>query len=138
MLGFPRPQPTPESEPFWAGALAGELRVQQCDSCGHNQLYPRLLCTSCHERTMSWRPASGFGTIYSVTVVRRAPAPALADDVPYAIALVELDEGPRLMANVIGTPADAVAIGQRVRVDFDDEAEGVRVPRFRPAESTDD
>jgi uncharacterized OB-fold protein len=131
-LGQPRPQPTPESEQFWAGSLAGELRVQHCDSCGHDQLYPRLVCTRCHAQTLSWRASAGTGTVYAVTVVRRAPNPALADDIPYAIALVELDEGPRLMANIVGTAADDVAIGDRMTVDFDDEAEGVRVPRFRP------
>jgi uncharacterized OB-fold protein len=137
-LGFPRPQPSTESEPFWAGALVGELRVQHCDTCGHNQLYPRAVCTNCYAETLSWQAASGLGTIYTVTVVRRAPSPDQAADIPYAIALVELDEGPRLMTNIAGCPPEEATIGRRVQVEFDEEAEGVRVPRFRLAATDGD
>ena len=131
-LGYPRPLPIQESEPFWAGTLVGELRAQHCNACGHDQLYPRTVCTACHREDLSWRAVSGLGTEYSVTVVPLAPRPDLAEDVPYAIALIELDEGPRLMSNVVGCAPEAVRIGQRMQVEFDDEAEGVRVPRFRP------
>ena len=134
MLSQPRPVPTVESAEFWNGTLGGELRVQHCTACGHNQLYPRSVCTNCHSADLTWRAASGAGSVYSVTVVRRAPNAALAADVPYAIALIELDEGPRLLANIVGCAPDDIRIDQRVRVDFDDECEGVRVPRFRPAE----
>jgi uncharacterized OB-fold protein len=111
--------------------------VQHCNACGHDQLYPRIVCTACHKADLSWRRATGGGSVYSVTVVRRAPSPAYADDVPYAIALVELDEGPRLMSNIVGCAPDDVRIGMRVAVDFDELAAGVRVPRFRPAEVSD-
>ena len=138
-LGYPRPVPSRESEQFWAGSLVGELRLQHCDACGHNQLYPRSVCTNCSRGSeLLWRRADGLGTVYAVTVIRRAPNPSLAEDVPYAVALVELDEGPRLMANVVGCSPDSVGIGMRVQVDFDDEADGVRVPRFRPSEVADD
>jgi uncharacterized OB-fold protein len=118
--------------PFWEGTREGELRVQHCNLCGHDQLYPRIVCTVCHRSDLSWRAASGRGSIYSVTVVRRAPSATYSADVPYAIALVELDEGPRLMSNIVGCDADDVRIGMRVVVDFDELAGDVRVPRFRP------
>jgi uncharacterized OB-fold protein len=111
--------------------------LQHCTACGHDQLYPRVICTKCFARDLVWQPASGRGAVYSVTVVRRAPSPAYAEDVPYVIALIDLDEGPRIMANVLGCPPEDVSIGQRVRIDFDDKAEGVRVPRFQPEEDSD-
>lgn len=131
-LGMPRPAPTHDSEPFWAATADGELIVQHCNACGHNQLYPRMLCVACHRQELDWWPASGRGTVYSVTVVRRAPSLHFVDDVPYAIALVDLVEGPRLMANIVGCPPQDVTIDLPVVVDFDDLAGGVRVPRFRP------
>jgi len=136
-LGLPRPAPSHDSGEFWAGTREGELRVQHCNSCGHDQLHPRIVCTACHSRDLGWRASSGTGSVYSVTVVRRAPSAAQADDVPYAIALVELDEGPRLMSNIVGCGPDDVRIGMRVAVEFDELAGDVRVPRFRPCEVSD-
>ena len=123
---------TDVSVPFWEAAGRGELVLQRCDDCEHVVWYPRALCPSCGSMSLRWTPASGTGTVYAVSVHHRPARPELADLVPYAIALVDLDEGVRMMARVIGveSPTDVV-IGQRVvwRPDPD----GGRAFLFEPA-----
>lgn len=114
----PLPHPTAETRPFWDGCSQGELRYQACTACGAVQLIPRSLCAQCHGSALAWRRSAGLGRILSHTTVHRAPTPAFRDDAPYAIALVDLDEGFRLMVNVKGGDGPAVAIGARVRVGF--------------------
>ncbi|GAA2591436.1 Zn-ribbon domain-containing OB-fold protein [Dactylosporangium fulvum] len=128
----PLPVPDQDSAGFWSAAAEHRLVVQHCDDCDADQLFPRLICTRCHGHALRLRPAAGTGTVYSCTVVRRAPSPAFAADVPYVVALVELAEGPRLMANIVDCVPDDVHIGMTVQVRFDDVAEGVSLPRFRP------
>ncbi len=130
MSGRPLPIPDQDSERFWAAAADHEFILQICRRCGRRQFYPRFTCVHCHAESLSWQPAPRDGTIYTVTVVRRAPSPALADEVPYSLALVELDAGPRLMANVVGAPPGEVRIGQRGTLGFRDLAPGVAIPQF--------
>ena len=119
------PPTTEFSEPFWEMARAGALGLQQCDDC-HLWTFPaRVLCPSCWSTALTWRPASGRGTLYSFTTVHRAPGPAFAADVPYTVALVTLAEGPRMMARLSG-PAE---IGAELTVEFDRDA-GTPLPRF--------
>lgn len=132
MTAKPLPHPDAETAPFWQAANRGELVVQRCDGCGHAQLYPRLYCTRCHAAALSWTPATGEATVHSYTVVRRAPSPAFAGDVPYVVALVDLAEGPRLMTNVVGCDPEDVRIGMPVRVVFDGDEQAL--PKFRPAD----
>jgi uncharacterized OB-fold protein len=128
----PLPAITAETRPFWDGCRQGELRYQVCRACGGPQFYPRALCARCGATELDWRRSSGEGTIHALTVVHRAPSPAFRDAVPYAIALVDLAEGFRMMANVVGTDPTRLAIGDRVRVVF--EARGdVTLPQFTPA-----
>ncbi len=110
------PQATAETRPFWEGCAAHELRYQRCAQCGHVQAIPRALCAHCHATSLAWQRASGRGRVLSVTTVRRAPTPAFAT--PYAIALLDMEEGFRLMANVRGT--HELAIGAPVRIVFRD------------------
>jgi len=130
----PRPLPavTAETQPFWDGCRQGELRYQVCRACGGPQFYPRALCARCGATALDWCRASGGGTVHAVTVVHRAPSAAFRDAVPYAIALVDLDEGFRMMANVVGADPARVAIGDRVRVVFETRGD-VALPQFTPA-----
>jgi uncharacterized OB-fold protein len=108
-------KPSESTKDYEEGLLAGVLRVQRCEVCGLAQLYPRILCVHCGAQSLRWEEASGKGSIYSYTVVRRAPSPEFADDVPYALALVDLDEGPRVLARIAITDFSALACGARAR-----------------------
>ena len=90
MTGKPVPVPTPETQPFWDGCAAGELRIQRCADCGRPYFYPRPVCPACGSRNVEWFTASGRATLYSY-VINHRPAPGFEDDAPYAIAVVELD-----------------------------------------------
>lgn len=132
MNGKPLPPINPASQPFWDACAQGRLLLQRCGDCGHLQLYPRLLCAACGSRTLGWVEASGRGTVKTFTIIRRAVSAAFEPDAPYVVALVELEEGPTLMSNIIGCDPASVAIGQPVRVTFEKRAEGVAVPQFEP------
>ena len=130
-IGKPVPQPTPESQPYWDGCLRGELLYQHCAGCGRAQFYPRSACASCGGTALEWRRSEGRGTLHAVTVVYRPPSAAFRLDVPYAVALVDLDEGFRMMANVVGGAPERVAIGDRVAVTFEQRGE-IALPQFQP------
>ena len=129
----PRPIATAETQPFWDGCARGELRVQKCGSCGRIQFPPRNFCVHCRASTLGWERCSGRGTVHSVTVVRRPALAAFKADAPYAIALVDLVEGVRMMMNIQGCAPEAVAIGELVEIVFEDRGEGVVVPQARVA-----
>lgn len=115
----PLPSPSPVTAPYWDAAREGRLLLRRCDACGAVSHPPRPLCVACWSDALSWIAASGRGTIVSATIVHQPPSPAYAADVPYVLAIVDLDEGPRMMANVVGCDPRAVRIGARVRVTFE-------------------
>lgn len=115
MTGKPLPSPTAETLPFWQACAEGRLVFQHCATCGHAQFPPRSRCLGCDAPGPGWRESARLGTVHTFTVVERAPSAAFRGDLPYAIALVDLDEGVRMMMNVRGT-LDGLAIGRRVRV----------------------
>ena len=133
-LPAPAPIVNPETKPFWDATAEGKLLLPRCDDCGTVIWYPKLLCPSCHGTNVSWFEASGRGTVYTYTISHRAPG-AYRDAVPYVIAYVELDEGPRVMTNIVDCEPDSVSVGQRVEVVFHDTGEGNALYRFRPASS---
>ena len=100
-MNRPLPTPTAETKPFWDGCNLGELRYQACKVCGHVQYLPRRLCVTCHSEEIEWRVSGRRGAVYSHTTVYRAPTPAFRADVPYVIALIQLDEGFRMMLNIV-------------------------------------
>jgi uncharacterized OB-fold protein len=119
-----------ETVPFWEGVEAHEFRLQRCGSCDRAIFFPRVLCPHCHSDDLSWFRASGRGTIYSYTVVRRTWG-VFAGSVPYTVVLVDLDEGPRFLSRLIGDrPAE---IGRPVEVVFSDLGveNGPVLPCFR-------
>lgn len=111
---FPVPRPTPLSAPFWEGTRTGELRLQQCDDCGAWRWTPQILCTNCHSAAYAWKATSGRGKVYSFTTVHRPPTPAFA--APYVIAVVELDEGPLMLTQIVEVPPEEIAVEMRVKV----------------------
>jgi len=130
----PVPVPDPETAPYWEGANEGRLLVQRCTRHGHHQLYPRPHCVVCRG-PVEWREASGRATVYSFTVIRQNMARPFRDLIPYVVALVDLEEGPRLMTNIVDCDPAEVAVGAPVRVRFDEVVEGVRLPFFVLARS---
>ncbi|MFF5989998.1 Zn-ribbon domain-containing OB-fold protein [Prauserella flavalba] len=130
-IAKPGPTPVPLTEPFWAAARRGELLLQRCRSCGHHQHYPRVLCTRCWHRELDWVPSAGKGRVWTFTVVHRPGHPAWSDDVPYALAIVELDEGPRLLTNVVGLDPADVTVGLPVVARFTEHGDSTIV-QFGP------
>jgi len=126
----PLPVPNADTAPFWDGCARGELLLQSCRQCGTAQFPPRSLCARCHAPAPAWRRASGRGRIASFTRVHRPPSAAFKADLPYVIALVDLDEGPRIMLALRGKAAEAPRIGDRVKVGFDPPAgpHGIALP----------
>jgi uncharacterized OB-fold protein len=126
----PGPPPNPVTEPFWSGLRQGRLELQRCAACAAVQHYPRALCTTCWSTDLGWTTSPGTGAVWTWTVVHRPGHPAFAEDVPYAVVVVELDEGPRLVTSWDG-PLDVLALGLRVRVTgrpVDDHAVAVARP----------
>ena len=128
------PEPTPESAPYWEGAKAHELRIQFCTECQKHFFYPRIFCPTCLSDAVEWRTVSGKGTLLTYVLSAR-PAPGFEQELPYAIAVVQLDEGPHLMSNIVGielTPQNLPA-GMPLEVVFEDVNEKITLPKFQPA-----
>jgi uncharacterized OB-fold protein len=123
---IPAPPVNPEVAPFFAAAAEGRLLVKHCTACHQPHHYPRTLCPFCFSDRTEWREASGQGTIYSYSVMRRVP-------VPYAIAYVTLPEGVTMLTNIVDCDLDALRIGQAVKVVFKPTDGGPPVPMFTPA-----
>lgn len=130
-----KPLPTPDGDTagFWAGMRDGRLLLQHCAKCGNVQYYQQQLCRRCGSEELAYKAASGAGKIHSFSVVYRAPGPAFKDEVPYAVLLVELAEGPRMISSYTGGPAEEVTFDMNVQLVFDKISEEVILPRFRRA-----
>ncbi len=131
----PLPPVNAETAPFWEACAVGRLLVQCCADCRVHQFYPRLICAACGGTKLDWVEVSGKASLRSWTVIRRAVSAAFAADVPYAVALVQLDEGPTLMTNIVGCDPESLVMGQRLRVTFERRGMDIRVPQFAPATS---
>jgi hypothetical protein len=128
----PLPIPSPVSQPFWDGLNNGEVRVQRCTACGEYVFYPRPHCTICLSDNLEWVAVSGGGTVYAFTIVRRAMNPAFAEDVPYVYAIVNLDEGPRLMTNIVGCAPEDVRVDMPVKAVYDRVTSEITLLKFQP------
>ena len=127
------PLPDPLTRPYWEGARRKELLLQRCRPCGHIWHPPTPICPVCQSKDYEWRPASGRGEVYSYTVVHHPAHFAVADKVPYLVALVTLEEGPRVVANILDCHHDDVWIEMPVAVTFQEIAPDVVLPQFRAA-----
>jgi uncharacterized OB-fold protein len=128
----PQPRPSAESAPFWEGAKAHRLLLPRCNACGRFWFPPSRRCVHCLSADFTWVESGGAGRIYSFVVFHRVYHPAFEQDVPYAVAIVELDEGPRLLANIVSPRPDDVRCDMRVRVVFEERGE-MTIPQFEVA-----
>jgi|SRR5690242_19584531 uncharacterized OB-fold protein len=129
--GKPLPHPSPTSRPFWEAARRHELALQQCAGCGKFIHYPRPRCPECFSDRLEWKKVSGRGTIHSYTVAHFSPAPAFTE-IPFVLAIVELEEGPRITTNIVAPP-DEVRIGMPVLAAFEDVTPECTLVKFKPA-----
>lgn len=118
--------------PFWDATRTQQLVLPWCTSCDAPFFYPREVCPRCLGDQIEWRPASGRGTVYAVTVEHRPQNPMMASMAPYAVALVELDEGVRLLSNIVTDQPLDVAVGQSVTVAWEALNDGRHLPVFEP------
>jgi uncharacterized protein len=133
--GFaPDPPVTDLTRPFWEGGLAGELRLQRCLNCGHIRYPISAICPRCLSGEAAWEAMSGRGSVQTYVVFERAYNDAWKDEVPYVVALIELDEGPVFLTNVVGVPPGDVRVGQRVAAVFRRRSAAAALPQFTPAE----
>jgi uncharacterized protein len=130
--GRMEPPVTETSAPFWEATKEHRLILQWCTECDRAIFFPRDNCPRCLSSALEWRPASGNGVVASVTVETSAPNPGIAGGQPYAVALVDLDEGVRLLSNVVGCPPGDVAIGQAVQITWAPLSDGRNLPLFEP------
>lgn len=131
-----RPVPVPDeiSAPFFEGAQRGELMLQHCGACGRWSFPVRERCPHCMATGLGWRAASGRGTLYTFAIMHQVMNPGFASEVPYNVSQIDLDEGVRMVANVVGVANGDLRIGMRLEAVFEEAGEGVRIPRFRPAD----
>jgi uncharacterized OB-fold protein len=126
----PLPHPSPESLPFWEGAAANKLMLPRCNACGQFWFPPSQRCRHCLSADFAWHESRGEGRIYSFVVYHRVYHPGFENDVPYVVAVIELDEGPRLLSNIVGASWEDIRCDMRVRVVFEDAGSGITIPKF--------
>ena len=135
VLPAPAPFVLPEVKPFWDATAEGRLVLPKCTECGTFIWFPRPFCPECASTSVEWVQASGRGTVYSFTVNRRGVADmsAYREAGVYVLAYVELEEGPRIMTNIVECDPDSVRIGQNVELVFHDTGQGTALARFKPS-----
>lgn len=127
---MPLPQPSIETEPFWAAVQERRLIMPKCDACGTMAFSPTVACSACAGGDFTWTPVSGRGTIFSFVIYHRVYHPAFKDKVPYVVAVVELEEGPRIISNIAGMPIEDVVCDMPVTVVYEEVRDGYLIPKF--------
>lgn len=135
MTTYDKPLPSIDAQnrPYWDAARAHEIRLPKCDACGHLRVVFERWCPRCGGDASTWTRMSGRGTVWSHCTFHRPYFKAFQDEIPYGVALVQLDEGPRLITNIVGIPRERVTIGLRVEAVFDDVTPDATLVKFRPA-----
>ena len=131
----PLPEITPVTQPFWEAAANRRLVMQRCRDCGSWVWCPRPACVECGGERLEWTRLSGRGAVFAFTVIREVVGRALrgfANDIPYVTAWIDLEEGPRICSNIVGCAVEKVSIGMAVDVVFEEAAQGIFLPKFRP------
>jgi uncharacterized protein len=136
MAEYDRPLPTPDpvTKPFWDSLKAHAIQLQRCGACECFVYYPRPLCPSCSSDDLVWTPVSGRGVVHAFTIPHRHPNPAFGKGAPYVVALVELEEGARILSNLVAvdpTP-EAVNVGMPVEIVYTNATDEITLPMFRP------
>ncbi|MBL4681576.1 MAG: OB-fold domain-containing protein [Pseudomonadales bacterium] len=116
---------------FWAGTKEKEFRYQQCDNCQKIIFYPRRTCTGCTNSQLIWKVSNGLGKIYTFSIVRLSYHPFFKQQLPYVVAWIDIDEGPRILSNVVGCDAEDVKIGTEVKLEWEIH-ENLNIPLFEP------
>ncbi len=130
----PLPHIDEVNRPFWEAAKRHELVLQKCQECGHYRYPPGSICPHCLSDRLTWVKVSGRGTVHTWTVFHRAYHPAFTQDVPYAVVVIELEEGPRLLSNLVDCKIEGIRVGRPVEVVFEDVTTEVTLPKFRPTD----
>jgi uncharacterized OB-fold protein len=128
----PLPQPTPWSKPFWDGCKRHELLIQKCKDCQQTTFYPKLFCPNCLSPNLEWVKASGRGVVYTFTLVQSYQPTEFSEDVPYIVAVINLEEGVRMMSNIVQCDPKKVKCDMEVEVVFDQITPEFTLPKFRP------
>jgi len=129
---FDLPTPDDDTRAFWDAATEGRLLIKRCRSCGRAHYYPRTFCPHCWSADVEWEEADGGGTVYTFSVVHQNDLPPFNERVPYVAAIVDLDEGPRVMTNIVDCDVDSVVVGMSVEVTFRPLDDELSIPVFRP------
>lgn len=132
-MRFDLPAPDLETKPFWDGCKEGRFLIRHCNACGADHYYPRPFCPTCWSDDVAWKEASGRATLYTYSVVHVNDLPPFGERVPYVAAIVELEEGPRVMTNVEGVEHDALQIGMPLVVEYKPISDDITIAIFRPA-----
>ena len=134
MTEYKKPLPVPnlDSQAFWEGCKKHELLIPRCQNCGNYHFYPRFFCPKCLSNKLEWIKSSGKGKIYTFTIIERAGMEAFKEEVPYVLAIVELEEGVRMMSNIVKCGLDEIEIGMSLEVVFDDVTNEITLPKFKP------
>ena len=131
--GKPIPMQMDCADTYWEKAKQEQFVLPYCTICKSFFFYPRKWCPKCFSLDPGWKEASGKGRVYSFSVVYHAPFESYAAEVPYVLAIIELEEGPRMMTNVVDCNVKDVKIGMPVKVTFEERANGFKLPQFKPA-----
>ena len=137
-LERPMPHPlAPEAKPYWEGLKQNKLMLPKCNDCGKAHFYPRVICPHCHSRKISWVEASGKGKLYAFEILHRSFNPAVKTPLPYVLAMIELEEGPRMLSNLINIKPDPALIrcDMPVNVVYVKQNDNFTLPFFQPAEA---
>ncbi len=127
----PLPAPSELTQPYWDATKRHELVIQRCKACAKYFFYPRELCPNCHSLSYEWAPISGRGRVYSFTSPRDPAHPAFRESIPYIYAIIQLEEGPRMISNIIDCPFEECQVDMPVQAVFDDVADDITLVKFR-------
>lgn len=135
MAEYNKPLPIIDEDntPYWEYCKKHELRMQKCNQCGHIRFPVSIICPKCHSMEAAWVKLSGKGKVYTFVIYHRAYHDSYRDDIPYAVAIIQLDEGPRMESNITGCKVDDIKIDMRVELYFDDVTEKFALPKFKTA-----
>lgn len=128
----PLPEITALDRPFWDAAKRHELRLQKCTDCGHIWFPTYANCPQCLSKSYEWALMSGRGKVWSWVIFHRSYFRSFDLDAPYNVAYVQLDEGPKIMSNIVDFPGGEIVPDMQVQVTFDDVTEEITIPRFTP------
>jgi uncharacterized OB-fold protein len=130
----PLPDISDRNRPFWEGCKNGELKMQKCTECGHIRYPIGPVCTKCLSGDFEWANLSGKGTIFNYIIVHQKYNAAFADDLPYNVIMVQLDEGTRMFSNLVGVENNEIKIGMKVEATFEKATDEIYIPKFRLAQ----